>query len=376
MLNRGYKLIISVILVTTLLFCCCFAFADAATPVWLLRAKSAVLATMLAMDLVTTPINVILDAPLAESVDPLGSIPWVETLPEYLDRSVIKVLPDTVIIDGVEYSDIWLGPDAAENLRLQALDFASAYNLINNQEGISYASGVGYVDDVPIYRIDRPSNSKYSSQGFSIPGVGTYQIDGVLVEVSDYTNTHYLIRASASGSSPQTFAINKQEQLLFSSTSSTVPNNVLFSSFNGSAIYGHSISRPLTSSPFEFDYTSGVIDAPKASDDGLLIRVPTQYTDPESPSTVVYDIHDLININPSVTQPGGHEINIDPTLNPNFETDLDLGNGLGDLLLTIFGLDLLNKIINFAPEPVSPDPQPQPGVIDPLPDPDPAPDYQ
>lgn len=380
MFKRGYKLIISVFLVTTLLFCCCSAFADAATPVWLLRAKSAVLATLLAMDLVTTPINVVLDAPLAESVDPLGTIPWVETLPEYLDRSVIKVLPDTVIIDGVEYSDIWLGPEAAEKLRLQGLDFATAYNILNNQDNITYADGVGYVYGVPIYTTDQilyPTRS----QSVVMSSPGTYSF-------GDHIN--YTLEDRGSGSYPGSLNTYLDQSYLGNNTSSRPINFVSYIYANsspvensnyyirvegrGTSARNYNLGKVIDYAPFEFDYTSGVIDAPLSDGDGLLIRVPTQYSDPDSPSTVIYDIHDLININPSVTQPGGHEININPSLNPDFETDLDLGNGLGDLLLTIFGLDLLNKIINFAPEPISPDPQPQPGVIDPLPDPEPAPD--
>ena len=104
MLKRSYKLIISVVLVATLFISFGSAFASASTPVWLLRAKAGVAAAMLASSLVTTPINVALDSPIAQSIDPLGKNEWVETLPEYLDRSTIKVVENTAIIDGVEYS--------------------------------------------------------------------------------------------------------------------------------------------------------------------------------------------------------------------------------------------------------------------------------
>lgn len=354
----------------------CTAFASAATPVWLLRAKAGVAAAMLASQLVLHPIDVALDSPIAQAVDPLGRNEWVETLPEYLDRSTIKVVEDSVVIDGVSYSDVWLGPDAANALRLQGLDFATAYNIASNQSSaITYASGVGYFDDIPIYDLDGIPNNR--SVTYLCP-LGDSSIGNFRVNVNQWSSSENRgvvyyndenvggIRLFNSRYMPVQFYIGSSNKIDWRG----------FYSTNGgqswdTSNYVHGFN--FIDDSFSFDYTSGVIDAPISDEDGLLVRIPSSYTDPQS-GTVVYDIHDFTINYPDIGQPGGHEINIDPSLNPDFQTDIDLGNGIGDLLLTIFGLDLLNKIINFSPEPSAPDPGPQPGVIDPLPDPDPAPD--
>ena len=139
MLKRGYKLIISVVLVATLFVGFGTAFASAASVID--DIKSTYYATALAMQLILNPINIVIDSPLTQAIDPLGKKDWVETLPEYLDRSVIKVLPDSVTIDGVQYSELWIGNEAADKLRLGVLDIASAYNILNNQSApITYAS--------------------------------------------------------------------------------------------------------------------------------------------------------------------------------------------------------------------------------------------
>lgn len=368
MKKRAFKLLICICVISCLMVGFCTSFASAATPVWLLRAKAGVAAAMLASQLVLHPIDVVLDSPIAQAVDPLGRNEWVETLPEYLDRSTIKVVEDTVVIDGVSYSDIWLGPDAAQALRLQGLDFATAYNIASNQsEAITYASGAGSIFGIPVYQIDRsrttPTIQTSSDGSFTWGDLNCNISKDYPSASSSYYNFKY------NGSSVNSGYI-------------TLPNNFrYFKETSGSQFLlqvggrntGSDKSSYFVSSPFSFDYTSGVIDAPLDPEDGLLVRVPSSYSDPQS-GTVVYDIHDFTVNYPDISQPGGHEIEIDPSLNPDFQTDIDLGNGIGDLLLTIFGLDLLNKIINFAPEPTTPEPGPQPGVIDPLPDPDPAPD--
>lgn len=376
MKNRAIKLIISICVISCLMVGFCTSFASA-EPVWLLRAKAGVAAAMLASQLVLQPIDAVLDAPIAQAVDPLGRNEWVETLPEYLDRSTIKVVEDSVIIDGVSYSDVWLGPDAANALRLQGLDFATAYNIANNQsEAISYATGAGYlsngIDDFPVYNVD----GRLTTQR-GVPSIGNYGMYSCIIPDPGSSNPPLYSYRWNKSSGSYLYSYNDYRYPV-SYTYLWVDGNVLRFGYYSTkdnpfaAKYGNS-SDFYTSDPFSFDYTSGIIDAPIAPEDGLLVRVPTSYTDPQS-GTVVYDIHDFTINYPDISQPGGHEIELDPSLNPDFQTDIDLGNGIGDLLLTIFGLDLLNKIINFSPEPTTPEPGPQPGVIDPLPDPDPAPD--
>lgn len=381
MKNRAIKFIVCIAIVSCLMVGFCTSFASA-EPAWLIRAKAGVSAAMLAAQLVINPINVALDSPLSEAIDPEGRIEWVETLPEYLERSKIRVYPDVVTIDGVPYTDIWLGPDAANKLRLQGLDFVSAYNILNNQSSpISYATGAGYASGLPFYQVD----GNIQSQLYSVPVDDNYYDIGFAqsryntntsnrswfikypYQSTERTNYTFVNTFGNPHSYYNYYRVTNTNQVTLYSVN---PNN----NHRSSMLIEGLIYSP---SPFSFDYTSGVIDAPLAEEDGLLMRVPSSYTDPDtSHSTYNYDIHDLININPSVASPTGTTVEIDPDLNPDFQTDIDLGNGVGDIIWKILSLlDLLDNIdIEFAPEPQSPEPGPQPGTIDPLPDPDPSPD--
>lgn len=366
MLKRSYKLIICVVLVTTLL-CGITVFASA-EPAWLIRAKAAIAAAALAGNLVLEPVNVVLNDPLAEAIDPLGRIEYVETLPEYLDRSVIYVRPDVRTIDGVAYSELWLGPDAADSLRTGFLDFATAYNIANNQDdSISYASGTGYFDTLPVYFI----NGTYTTQKYRFSGLGSQPFGSALtlnvvpgVNLGRYNC--YLTYPNGSTSGSRGFPADGYMESWYSSSNSNSWNFKRQSS-EESTPHTSSIQNYYFTAPFSFNYTSGVIDAPLSPDDGLLITFPSSYTDPDPQVTTNnYDIHDLINIYPTISQPQGHEINIDPQLNPDFQTDIDLGDGVGDLIQTILRLiDVLDLLdFEFAPKPDSPDPAPV--------DPDPA----
>lgn len=365
-------------------FCTSFASAE---PAIVTRVKAGVAAAMLAAQLVITPVDVLTSEPIASGIDPEGRLEWVETFPEYLERSKIRVYPDVVTIDGVPYTDIWLGPDAANNLRLKGLDFATAYNIANNQsEAISYATGVGYCNDVPMYRV----NGVITSQNFSI----VYPLPNENYNIYEIASQTFALGTNMGTVDPPRYRCYVHAVPDAGGTlSGQVPRSDTSSSARirwgrSGASYGYCVQIgpdfinwgnliPLVSDPFSFDYTSGVIDAPLAEEDGLLMRIPSSYTDPDPQVTEHnYDIHDLINIYPQVATPQGHEVEINPELNPDFQTDIDLGNGIGDLIRIILTLlDVLDNIdIEFAPEPDSPEPAPEPGTIDPLPDPDPAPD--
>lgn len=365
MFKRGYKLIICVVLVAALFIGFGSAFASA-EPAWVTRAKAAVAAAGLALDLVLQPINVLLDSPMTSAVDPLGTVPWVETLPEYIDRSTIKVLPDVAIVDGVPYSEIWLGPEAADKLRLQMLDFASAYNILANEsEAITYATGVGYIYSLPAYNVN--GTVRTQTFNFSSPQEWTQVGDTYFWRVAkNGSRWNFGYATDTSGGMSTASSYNTGPFAMYYRVSGS---EIRYSSFDSygwvdkGTKLGNS-SSAFISNPFEFDYTSGAIDAIPDPDDGLLIRVPSSYTDPDTQVTI-YDIHDLINLNPSITQPGGHEINIDPSLNPDADVDVDIGNGIGDIIRTILNLlDLFDDIdFNFAPEPDSP----EPGPVDPDP---------
>ena len=341
----------------------CTSFADATGVIDDL--KSTYYATALAMQLFLHPINVVIDNPISTAIDPLGKLDWVETLPEYLERSVIKVQPDVVEIDGVQYSNIWLGPEAAQKLRTGVLDFATAYNILNDESlAITYATGAGTLDGVPFYNVNgeviTPSYVGSETAASESDLIG-YNI--VRVNQTIFYNWYWTDGIGNPGLSttykPPTGRVYQVTNV-----------NFAIESWNGN-FWQRSNLRTFPNfdnTPFSFDYTSGVIDAPIAEEDGLLIQVPTQYTNPSAPQ-YNYNIHDLVNIYPQVQD--GHYVEIDPDLNPEFENDIDLSNDLGTLIRIIMGvLDLLdNTTVEFAPEP-DPEPQPEP---DPSPPPSPVP---
>lgn len=381
MKSRIFKLIVCFLLVATIMVGFCSAFASAATPVWLLRAKAGIAAAMFASNLFINPINAAVDDTLLEGVDPIGYVTSIQDTPwtEYIDQNVIVVRPDTVTIDGVEYSDIWIGPDAADSLRLAGLDFASAYNIISNQSSaITYASGAGYVDDIPIYSVNGELISQTFILGQGANSVGPWTITITPVPDANYAYADFNVVSSAGSSTVRKYVPKNQFQGYYSyikvpANTSNGTNRFGFTGSSSSSAYGqNTLSNVYDADPFRFDYTSGQIDVVPDPEDGLLLRVPSSYDDGQTGSVFNYDIHDLINIYPQVDDTNGHELIFDPNLNPDFDVDLDMGNALGDIITAVILAKLADLLgddaeIIYAPMPE----KDEPGPVDPdLPDPD------
>lgn len=367
-MKYSYKKLISLFFVAVL--CVSLAGSAFAEPAVVTRAKAFIAATMLASNLVLEPVGAVFNNALAQAVDPLNIVSTItdSSWTNYLDQSVIQVRRDVVTVDGVPYSQILLGPDAANSLRAAGLDFATAYNILNDQSlAISYAEGAGTVDGSPYYLID----GEYRTPYYNVSGVGTYNIgNSVVFNQSSGTykgNAEFSTGESTRNTSFQFVQAYKQ---VLGNTGRGTPRLYVKRS-NGGWQYANGPTSLVNYSPFSFDYTSGIIDAPLAEDDWLVIQVPTQYNDPVSGNT--YNINNIINNYPEVAD--GKEINVDPTLNPDFQTDIDLGNDLGDLINTILNLlDLLKTGNGFKVEfnkNVEPHPEPEPA---PVPDPDIIPD--
>lgn len=343
------------------------AFAELAI---VTRAKALIAATMLASNLVLEPVDAAIANAVANAVDPFQQVEIINnsSWQDYLDQSVIEVRPNSVTIDGVQYSDILLGSEAASSLRASGLDFVTAYNILNNQnESVCYASGVGYVDGVPIYNINGSLRSAYYKGDVN----STFMMGDIIVSGELYNSSNYYSRFTASNGN--NVRVNAGGTI-FNPYNFWITTNSQFSSiymhrsrtYTG-GVSGNLVNPPVDITPFSFDYTSGVIDAPLADDDWLSIRVPTQYSDPDS--GITYNIQNIVNNYPSLPQ--GHTINVNPVLNPDFQNDINLGNDLTDLVNTILNLLHLLKntggfAVNFVKH-TQPDPQPDPA---PVPDPD------
>ena len=356
----------------------CTAFASAATPVWLLRAKAGIAAAMMAANISFEALGAAQGQAIANAIDPLGIVQTVGDTrwEEYIDQSVIVVRPDYVTIDGQEYSEIWLGSDAANALRASGFDFRTAYNLLDNQgTPVSYASGTGYIHELPIYFV----NGDFVSQEF-------WLTDEVANAVGDFTVTPY---SYSGGLNRRRFRIDWSDgdysisggsavtplytRIMAKKKSGGVPSNFQVGFGTGYNGYDIGCKDTYVADPFNFAYTSGNVDAtPIPPDEGLLLRVPSSYDSGDPSSPYNYDIHDIVNTYPAVNDPYGHELVFDPSLNPDFDVDVDMGNVLGDLITAVILAkiaDLLGDKSDFIYAPM-PD-KPEPAPVDPdTPDPD------
>lgn len=337
------------------------------------RIKSWLATAIVAGNIALTPVNYAYQHGIQNAVDPLGLIdfPIENEMAEYFDRSVIHIDDNVVVIDGVEYSDIWLSHDVADKFRVNVGDFVSAYNIASESDG-TYASGAGYLQDSTdtlLYNV----NNVIRTPSTSIPIVtGSYPV---------FTGTSSVTTYSGGREFRASLYIWNLNQQMFSGYPSSSAGNIDFYIYSdgvkdyitasSGAISGATLSRSsrFVSSPFDFDYVSGVISSEPLPDDyGLRVRVPTSYNDPVS-GQPVYNIQNIINNYPS--QSGGNEINLDPQVNPDFQIDSDFLDTLGDLINTILNIyDLFNdgpSGIEVVNEPYD---EPVPPVPDPYPDPD------
>lgn len=368
---RIKRFIISLCLILCVLFGSVTASASAAvdTSTFASLVVMALHGIHIVVDSTTAPVQNLLDTIVPDLNISLPGFPsytysgpsWDDDI---LSRSFIKINKDVVTIDGVEYTDIWLSHDAAEKFRVNAFDFQSAFNIASESNG-TFASGVGFLRGFPLYNV----NGTIRTQTFRCP---------------DLSFNNGLIAGSVRyiGSSPYMDVlwwdnVNTGKGYYINPTSYRDAYVMLYQGSWRVNLGGASNARTIAwdNNPFDFDYVSSIIPVdPLPSDYGLNIRVPSSYSDPSS-GDVIYDFGDIVIEYPDFS--GGQTIELDPTLNPNFQIDTDFLDDLGDLLNTILNIwDLLNDApdgtsVEFKPyEEPSPEPSPEP---EPTPPPSPVP---
>lgn len=386
MLKRGYKLIICVVLVSALLctFCTSFASAELPTRSAMQRFNAWVAAAITAANIT---INSTI-APVQSLLDTLSygiGMPWT---PEYtyqgatwdddiLNRSTIKINPGIIEIDGVLYSDIIISENATDKFRVNAFDLETAWNIASNSEG-TYASGIGTYAGVPMFSTGSGTNVK--SQLFLLPwgnsNVGSFSFitypryQGTISRIEGYYrgNSNYSNRSNPELNYTPAFQINNrnaQYGFIFNGSSSII----------GTSFYVNEADIDLT--PFDFDWVSGTVPAEQLPEGSQLhFLVPSENVNQQLPETN-YSIPELTNTYPQYNTPDGYTFEFDPSLNPDFDIDIEASDALGNIISAILAaylaglIDTPSTTIEYT---VNHDPTPQPGVIDPLPDPDPAPD--
>ena len=332
----------------------------------LIRAKSWIAAAITAANIYLEPIGYAAQHAIQDSVDPFGIVNTIQEqeYSQYMDKSTIKIYPDTVEIDGVLYSDIWLSYDAADKFRTEGLDFATAYSLASNTNA-TYASGVGYVENVPIYNISGSNRS--ATYYFDFPtsvsqsNYNPYQVGNYHVDCYYTAYTPPLQSKIYTGSSPGSFNSWGNLNLGLTRTAYIRYYNGQYKWYSDAG-FNMGPNGALTSAPFQFDYTSGLIPAtPLDPGTGMVIRVPSEHTN-TTHSDRNYNIPDFIQDYPDTTD---FTFDFDPQTNPNYNVDLDINDALGDLITAIIAaylLDLLddpNTKIEYTV-----DPQPEPVVDD------------
>lgn len=372
----------------------CTAFASAELPVrsamqrfnaWV---AAAITAANITIGSTVAPVQSLLD-----SLSYGAGMPWTPTYTyqgatwddDILNRSTIYINPSGVTIDGITYSDIIISSDATEKFRVNAFDLESAWNIASNSNG-TYGSGVGFVNGVPMFDIglSSPVSQWYSvpypkaasSQGYTYSGnynsigsftpfrtaskITSYQVQNVGSQLQNQqaVNTLANSRPNSSGSINVRVEYNSGYRLV---SESGYP----FNDFGS-----------LIDLPFEFDWVSGIVPAEQLPEGSQLhFLVPAQHTD-SSHTDTNYNIPELVQNYPDFSLPDGYTFEFDPSVNPDFQLDVDASDALGNIISAILAaylaglIDTPSTVIEYTTD----EPEPQPGVIDPLPDPDPAPD--
>lgn len=200
---------------------------------------------------------------------------------EILDRSVIQILENGTIIDGVYYDDVWISHDAAEKFRTNAFDFQTGYAIASNSSG-TFATGAGTYDDIPFFKIGDTQTS-YQTQHYSIPSAGTYTIGDSTVEIYEYSTSYRGRYIDSLGNTfPSAGSFNPPFEFYLYAMSGGEAGPTSFRAHFSDSRYGYSAGSISDSSlllrfPFDFDYVSGTIPLPEQDfdpDDGLLIHVP------------------------------------------------------------------------------------------------------
>lgn len=283
---------------------------------------------------------------ITDTSSPFEYIPYTyDDADEIMDRAVLYIDKDTVTIDGVTYSDIWLSTDASEKFRVNAFDLATAFDIASQSEG-TFVSGAGHVANIPVFSINGYLQSQRYSVSSGTNWVGLYTLaaqddgyDRYNIAMSGPTNANYSMLKDT-----EYFGVRGQQA-----------NSFKAGVYSGNYFYdkgGFINTSYVDLTPFDFDWVSGTIPADQPlTDEGIRIRVPTD--------DIQQWYQDYPDTGPNIT------INMG---DPDLETKVD---DLIDLIIPLIPyLD-----IDFV-EYTNPEPQPQPEPIpepEPYPDPDPEP---
>lgn len=331
-----------------------------------------------AMNAVNIYVNSI-DIPIADAIQTISNPPsWIhenihftyptmgQVIDEYMNRSVIKIRPNTITIDGVEYQDIWLSHDAAEAFRVNSYDAITAWNIASESNG-TFVSGVGQLGSLPVFQNGEKIMTQYIAIQYPEQGSSTknyYTVGGLPQFSTGRKDRVYYLNSNNVGvgtdiywglNAKAWYQINLNYNTVTLYANTPVEPQKQFS--GGTIPFANYVPGN-----FQFDWVADTIqpDQPIQQEEGLLIRIPVIETNP---------IYQFIIDNPEFVQPGGVQIDTSIT---------ELNNKIDALLALI--LPFLNQSVvtyNIYEQPVPPTPTPPPTPIPtttPPPTPTPSPE--
>lgn len=291
-----------------------------------------------------------------------------EDLETYLERSSIIVRGDTITIDGIDYTDIWVDNDAAHTLRTNVLDLQTAWEIASNSSG-NFVSGTGSYYGIPLFG----SGDSYCSQFYSLDGYGSFKLGDITLTLSrtgsgsdrwytwDYFNAifNYPDGTSSSGSGRRYL---------------TFPSGEAPASF-GAAVMRTGASASLSVDSWHGDYPSGYFFSPASSSLKSFSSEPFDFSwvSQEIPAEVLPEedgMHLLVPNNPSQWSDTGtqqiiNNFNNNLTLSP--DVSISMGDpGIMDILDTILtgiGDILILTKPSYGPYDASPVPPVDPDTI-------------
>ena len=317
------------------------------TPFWQ-RSRAFVAAALTAINIVAESATMDTASIVEYIADPMEV--QYTYLDAWQDRPEIQIYPDYTVIDGQEYTDIWISNEAAEKFRVDAWDFKTAYNIASQSNG-TFAQGVGEYDGLPVFNV----GNEYITQSIEYPyQSGNFDFgNNGRVQISNSTDgkTAYLYYTYGSQ-----IAYNRPELNFPIKLRGRYANNDINVQYqyNNWSTWSNLTKSPgwptFVSQPFSYDYVAQTIPANEQlpSDVGMMIRVPSD----DGNGNRYFDtwLHD----NPEFDQ--GEPVTIDVNLDPTIETKLD---DLLDIIIPIIPM-INNNLggVTFVENHTEPVPQP------------------
>ena len=357
MFKRGYKFILSVVLIATLfLLGNAIAFADPLAGA-IAGSMGAMGATIGSTGATVGAYNQFISG---NGTDPLGNLEPLGDYYVYYEKNS-RTDPTT----GISYDTIWFSHDLARYLQDEGIAFLDDHTILPNTQG-TLASGVGYAGGVPIYNINGTKQSQVYHVDYGSFSFGDFNFT-IVDSGSDQSTVKYTISLSSPSSSVgplyDTYPVASFHGFasIIRINNSNVPSCQvgLYSSLVGVS-RGPSLSYgTFTESSFTFDYVSSDLDLdPIDSNLGLKIEVPSTYISPSIPSgtysvdggsgdDTIYQISAGIN-------DAGNDNNLEgefteqpiipPTPTPPVPTNLPLGDVPYPDFLDTFGQSVYDKL--------------------------------